>query len=239
MIRASLFLAALSLPAAALAAPLPPGGVSTLFDDVTYDGVSRTDPAFTGPVIASYSRTVTRSRDGFDPFSGEVITDLWEVDATLSGEAIRLDDTGLLAFTTTPSVDIVSQGGDPGLIGLTRYTLTGFAGFMVDIDLLGDADFAYVPDISRSADGDTITFDYGFGGLNALTFGEGDTYILRTDAPYFRSDAVSETDVAIPTFGVETLNATDILAPSAVPLPPSLALMGGALALLAAVRRRR
>lgn len=209
-----------------------------IFDDFSYGGASLDDPGFTGSVIADYSSTVTRSRDGF--LDGEVVADLWVTEVTLAGEVIRLDDTGGIAITTTPVVDILSEVGEPGLRGLAQYTLTGFGGFTVDLDYLGDPDidFPFVPTISRSGNGEAIIFDYTVGGLTSLEFGVGDTYILRTNAPSFRLDAVSEVDVAIPTFGVETLDAGGVAA-TAIPLPPSLALMGGALALMAAFRRRR
>ena len=227
-------------PGIALAAPLLPGSVATFLDDPAYSGVSLSDPGFTGPVIGSYSRTATRTQDGFDEFSGEVIEDLWVVEATLAGDVIRLDDTGTVAFTTTPTVDLPSAGSDRGLFGLMDYTLTGFAGYAVDIDSL-DALFRGGVEISRSPDGDTITFDYNMGipGDSWVLAGPGGSYVLRTDAPAFRLDAVSEVELAIPTFGSETQALSGVAAPAPIPLPAGWALLGGALGLCAGLRRRR
>lgn len=222
----------LSSPTVAL--PLAPGATLSQTDYADFGEVSDGDPDFFGTLSGSFSETATVTRDGFAPALG-LVDDLYSVTARISGDVFAATNGGTtFAYEFTAFDD--SGTGAPNN-GAQVFRVSGFAGYDIDIGWNFDA-FPYVPEISRSADGDTISVDY----LMPIFFGESptETILVNANAPAFRTTGGGEADILIDTFGTTAASVSPLPVPSEVPLPaPALLLCTGlGLAGLAARRRR-
>ncbi|MBE3636918.1 hypothetical protein [Mangrovicoccus algicola] len=230
MIRSVLAAAGLCLgavlPAAALT--LAPGDTLDSADYFDFGEVATSDADWYGTHLGSFSASANVTRDGFDGY--EVVTGLYDVDAELS---VDVYDGGS-ATTTFAYGFLATDNGLFGTNGALGYTVSGFADYTVEIGW-SIAGFPYVPFISRSADGDTVTVEY-FDPLDALNPIE--TLLLRVDAPAFALTGTGTAAISIDSFGTYAEPLSGLPAPAPVPLPPAGLALACGLAVLAGARRR-
>ena len=236
--RMTFALAATLLAAPAAALPLPPGGS---FDLATLDGaeaiaIAPDDPAWSGPVLSAQDASASVTYGGFDGFEERD-------DFNNAGGIIRsrvLDVGGLLTFgyTFVNDAPLSLEPGSPA-----RAAIPGFQGLEVAIAAVGIPFVDIGPElVSRSDDGDTILIEFNpFNDEDAALFGSTTEFLFRTDAPRFRADGSATLDLAIRTFGSETVAVSPgVLVPAPIPLPAGLPLLAlGLCALGLAGRRRR
>jgi hypothetical protein len=201
---ATVALLAVVVPAGvAHARPLPPGAAIDVTDPFT--GVSLADrPELAGDVIFEVDQ----------PFAGAAFS------GTLTTRIVRETGTGTLDFyyRVSPVLD--------------SYDITGFNGFNIDADFRTD-----LPDdpgpkgaqgAHRSADGDTVGFDF----VNGFLF-------LQTDATAFdRSGTARLPDNSGDSVATLSNVAVPTQAPPVVPLPPAIFAGLGGLAMAAGFARR-
>jgi hypothetical protein len=197
----------LGLSAGVYARPLPPGSAIDVTDPLT--GVSLTDrPELAGDTI-------------------------FETDQPFAGLAFNgVLTTRIIRETSTGTLDFYYRVEQP----LDSYEVTGFNSFTIDADfrtdLPDDTGAKGAEGVHRSADGDTVGFDFANGFIflqtNATAFDRHGTARLPDDS----GDSVATlTDVAVPVAS----------APPAIPLPPALlpGLSGLAIAAAFCIRYRR
>ena len=243
-IAAATFLAVLTGSAAAL--PLSPGGVvSGYWNYETYvaAAVAADDPAFFGTPGPTASGSATVIRDGLDPGSYEPIENLFVATGTIQ-TSVTLSGAGRTVFQYDFDVDPTNAGPS----GLAFATVSGFAGYELDVVPVDQAPvdpvfgpLLFGPEISRSADGDTVRFDFAIDEL----FSEGldgsiEPILIATDAPSYRGGAAGTVGLSIDTFGViEESVSPGLLAPAPIPLPAGLPLLALGLGALGLAGRRR
>lgn len=213
------------------AAPVPIIAGMTV-DSLAYDGagVSAGDPDWFGTIEASGQATANRTRDGFDGF--EVVEGLYNVDAFVDWTVTRATNGQLVFGYDFSAVDNVGAG----LNGVLDFTLSGFAGYDLNLAWTGPA-FPYVPSVSRSADGDAISFDF-FDPLGPI-FGGIETILIAVDAPSFRTNGGGTAGIVLDTFGIEQVALSGPLpVPAPVPLPAAAGFLLAALGGLFALRRK-
>lgn len=215
--------------APAFAVSLLPGVTLDSFDYFTSGEVASGDASWYGTSLGTYSDSVNAKKDGFDGF--DVITDLYDVDATLNVEVFD----GSLGTTTFAYHFDTTDNSGTGINGAFYYSMSGFAGYDIDVGWTYD-DFPYVPVISRSGDGDTIRVEY-FDPRD--TFYSIETLLLRVDAEGFDTSGTGIAGIWIDSFGDQATPLSGLPAPAPVPLPASGLILGGALGLLAIARRKR
>ena len=221
---ASIAVLACSSAVAGAAALLP--GATLDGGDYIDDRIATTDPLLS-PLLGTGEALFNRTEDGIVDFVPDPIEGLYDVDAILRSAALSLPaGTGFLY-----QVGVDDRSG-AGTNGLASVSVSGFAGYAVDVAPVWDDDGIYAPFISRSVDGDTITFDLSFGdpGLNLLTPGIDETfieaYLISTDAPAFSLSGSGTATLLVDTFGVETGPLSESIAvPAAIPVPASLPLL--------------
>lgn len=215
---------------AAQAVPLLPG---TPFDQFAYFDSGKVvagDPDFLGIEVATGSASATEQRDGF--VGGEVVEDLYTVTGQIDVTVLQTV-SGHMTFAYDFSSIDASFVGDAN--GARVFTVSGYAGFDVDVGWMFDSD-PYVPLISRSFDGDTITVTY-FDPRD--TQGNLETILFKTDTNGFASSGTGSVDIDITSFGTTTRALSGLPAPAVVPLPASGLLLLGAAGVLAVRRRGR
>ncbi|MEM1343713.1 MAG: VPLPA-CTERM sorting domain-containing protein [Pseudomonadota bacterium] len=224
------------------AVPLNPGDSFLIVDDQNGGtlGVDlNTNPEFGLPPVASVSATATVKRDGIDDFDFSTIEDLFVVTGTISQDILQGPD-GVI-FATTFDGQGSGIGTEPD--GVEFYTLSGYSGFDVDVEYLSTApplsqfvsDVVYPFVVSRSADGDTITFEASPGDpIDGFPTG---TFFIATNAPNFATNGQGSAGLAVFSFSTFDTPLSGLARPTPIPLPaPALLLVSG-LAALAAVRR--
>ena len=242
-IRPRRTLTALSLvlaagPAAAI--PLLPGDTigSVDYDSYFDAAVTVGDPAWFGTVLATASGSAEIVRDGFDGF--EEVEDLNAAGGRIDSGVSSVPGGLVFAydFIDTPPLSFEPSS-------TVRATITGFSGYAVDLAPVANPIGIYAPNITRSADGDEILFDFAvsFDGTSEATSGlQGfgiEQILLRTDAPSYRLGDAS-LGLGLQTFGVtDTAVTPGALVPAAVPLPAGLPLLLGGLGALGLAARRR
>jgi hypothetical protein len=221
----------------AIAAPVPflpgtevqDGGIYTDFE------VGAADPDWTGTVLASGSASATKSRDGFGP-GGGIIPDLYNVTATVDSQVIRATN-GQLVFQYDFGA---SDSSFAGLNGVLGFSFSGFAGYDMTF-AYRQAGATYAPTITRSADGDTITF--GFFNPIDLTLGGFESFLFAVDAPAFLTTGAGDATILLDTFGTQAVALSGFLpAPAAlapVPLPASLPFLLLGVGMLGMTARRK
>lgn len=227
-----------ALASAAGAAALLPGTTLTGADYID-DRILTTDPLLS-PALGTGEAVANRTEDGIVDFSPDVIEGLYNVNAILRSTALSLP-TGT-GFLYEIGVEDFSGAGTNGV---ATVSVSGFAGYMVDVAPVSDTDGVYAPDIIRSADGDTITFDFSFGNpsFNLLIPGfEGlfiEPYLISTDAPSFSLAGNGSAEILVDTFGIASAPLSGPIAvPAAVPVPAGLPLLLLGLGTLVLRRRR-
>ena len=184
-IAAAPFLTVLTGSAAAL--PLPPGGeVSGYWNYETYvaAAVAADDPAFFGTPGPTASGSATVIRDGLDPGSNEPVEDLFVATGTIQ-TSVTLSGAGRTVFQYDFDVDPTNAGPS----GLAFATVSGLAGYGLDVVQVSQpSDLYFYPEIRRSADGDTVRFDFAVDepfseGLDGMNI---EPVLIATDAPSFR-----------------------------------------------------
>jgi hypothetical protein len=195
-----------SAPAVVNARPLPPGsGIDSFTDPLT--GVSLADrPELAGDIIFQLDQ----------PFAGKAF------DGVLTTRVVRETKAGTLDFYYR--VDPV----------LDSYSIKGFNSFTTDVDFRTDLDDPRhgTEGAARSADGDTINFDFVLGFLfvqtNAKSFDRHGTGVFPDNS----GDSIATlSNIAVPAQST----------PPSIPLPPAFlaGLSGLALAAGACHRFRR
>jgi hypothetical protein len=179
----------LALSAGVHARPLPPGSAIDVTDPLT--GVSLADrPELAGDVIFEVDQ----------PFAGAAFS------GTLTTRVVRETNAGTLDFYYR-----VEQP-------LDSYEITGFNSFTIDADfrtdLADDTGIKGAEGVHRSADGNTVGFDFANGFIflqtNATAFDRHGTARLPDDS----GDSIATlADVAVPVASAP---------PPAIPLPPAL-----------------
>ena len=192
------------------------------------------DPELVGSQEADVSRPWERTEDGFDGF--EVVEDIWEVSGTLEMDVTRSDLTSTMIFS--PEVIVGFAQGPLGGEGFTGFSLTGYAGYSVEVDYRNDLDpFDTVYEVSRSMDGDVLTFTSPFGPFfQGTPLG---VLVIKTDAPAFRLTGTASIETFIDEFGDESVAVSNVPAPAPIPLPPAAAMLIAGIAGLGALRRFR
>lgn len=171
-------------------------------------------------------------RDGFVGGVG-VVPGLYDVTATVSSKVIRAT-IGQLVFSYDFGALDLSGTGTNGVLG---FDLTGFAGYDVTFAFQKADAFFYAPQINRSADGDTISFDF-FDPTDLLGAGF-ETFLFAVDAPSYRTNGAGTAAILLDTFGTEDVALTGFLpVPAQVPLPASLPALLIGLGALGALRTR-
>ena len=215
-----------------VAAPLPVGGV--IFPGGT---TSAADPDLAGTII----------NDNLIPigFGGPLIV----ANYSIQNRVVRSDNSGALIFA--PRIRNPFNNGFSTRFEIVAFRLTGFAdATLTDVDYrtdgLGDKGFTSV---SRSLDGDTLTFRYGDPLLNDAFDPPGvrDTSFfpsIKTTALHFRKTGtltlLGRSSDADPDDPLQSVTIRGIAVPGVVPLPASgLMLIGGLAGLGALARRRR
>lgn len=171
-------------------------------------------------------------------------TTIFAIGAELQNRVVESSSDGTMIFAPRLSTTFNNTGGN---FLVDRLVLYNFGDFDVDVnyrtDGLGDRG---PTSASRSADGNTLTFDYGFPlvGSNLFQNPQEDSYFLslNTDATAFSLDghiSVFARHVNYPgnTYRFDFANiAVPIVAP--VPLPASLLFLASALGIGGILRRR-
>lgn len=216
----ALSLAAL-LTAPASATPLNPGSDLSFGDYLSYE-IATGDPDWFGTELTTVRASANEIRDGFLDGIG-VIDELYNVTAGIETTVIRATN-GQLVFKILPFVE---DGSGAGINGATDFSVSGFAGFDVAFGWTGvDPSGVLAPVISRSADGDTISFDM-LDPRNPVP-GVYEDLLFSVSAPGFTLAGMGTADIIIDTFGTTPRTLSGLPAPSVVPLPASaLALMLG------------
>lgn len=230
VLRSFVFALGALFGATAQAVPLLPG---TPFDQFAYFDTGKVvagDPDFLGPEVATGSASATEQRDGFDGV--EVVEDLYTVTGQIDVTVFQTG-AGHMTFAYDFSSIDASFAGDAN--GARVFTVSGYAGFDVDVGWIFDTD-PYVPLISRSIDGDTITVTY-FDPRD--TQGSLETILFKTNANGFTSSGAGSVDIDITSFGTTTRALTGLPAPAVVPLPASGLLLLAAFGLLSVRCRGR
>jgi hypothetical protein len=217
-----------ALQSQAQALSLAPG------DIVRYTDMSGTAVAgnqdFSNPIAAG-DVAFDRTEGGF--VAGETVDDLEYIRARIAQTIYRTPGTNELTFVNQLIFDQLQAVGGPGGIA-GGYSLSGFAGFDLDVDFNSDLSTAGF-DVSRSADGDVLTF----GVATIVIDFDGPVLIVRTNAVAFNSSGMFSAPTLLG-FGSEDISANGTFAPSPVPLPPALGLLASALAFFGfAVRRQK
>lgn len=218
MIRSLLSLASLALGitvawSAAFALPLAPGGA------VTPVGTGPTvDPNLGGPVVS----------DSLLPFQVEDADGNVIVEGVLQDRVIRSDNLGTLIFAPR----LRDTTGSGVIVGLVD---RGFAGFSTDADYSITSIGNVAPDeISRSADGDALTFEYEPSVIDPPEAALAPNVLTdATDFAAVGTTTIFARDVAGALYFV-TLENTN----TPVPEPSTLVLVGLGVVALAAARRR-
>ena len=212
----------------AVAVPLAPN--ATLDSTAYFDTgeVLLSDDTWYGTLLGTFMDSATETRDGFNGF--EVVEDLYSVTIDLTVD-VYANSLGTTTFAYTYSS---SDNVGVGVNGSLGYSVAGFEGWDVEVGWTSDV-MPYVPLIDRSADGDSISVGY----LNPTdSFNGIETLLFRTNAPTFTS-GLGEGLINIDTFGEIPVELSGLAAPAAIPLPPSIALLFGGLAGIAAIGRLR
>lgn len=171
-------------------------------------------------------------RDGFVGGVG-VVPGLYDVTATVSSKVIRAT-IGQLVFSYDFGALDLSGTGTNGVLG---FDLTGFAGYDVTFAFQTADAFFYALQINRSADGDTISFDF-FDPTDLLGAGF-ETFLFAVNAPSYRTNGAGTAAILLDTFGTEDVALTGFLpVPAQVPLPASLPALLIGLGALGALRTR-
>ncbi|WP_424975569.1 hypothetical protein [Dinoroseobacter sp. S124A] len=229
-LKSLVFTGALLAAGAAQAVPLLPG---TTLDQLAYFDTGKVvagDPDFLGTQVASGSVSATEQRDGFS--GGGVVDDLYTVTGQINFAVFETS-----SGHTTFGYDFRSI--DDSLAGLLNgarvFSVSGFAGFEVDVGWILDFD-PYVPLIERSADGDTITVTY----LDPRDTQSDliETILFKTDADTFDLMGEGEVVIEIDSFGDTTRSLSGLPQPAVIPLPMSGLLLLCALGGLGLSRRR-
>lgn len=225
---ASLSILSIFIVSQAEAVALNPGD-SLNSSDIEFAEILDGDPDFFGTFLGSGSASAQETRDGVG-FGDEVIEDLYDVTGTIDVEVYQ-GDNGRTVFAYDFSHVDASGTGDSN--GVDVFSVSGFAGYDVDVGWNFDS-IPYLPGISRSNDGDTITIDYFDPTVTRLSL---ETLLFSTDAPSFAMNGAGSMNINLDSFG-GTLRMVDGLpAPAPIPLPGSgLLLAGGVLLML---RRRK
>lgn len=170
-------------------------------------------------------------------------TALTDASGSVQNRVVESHNLGTLIFAPRIRGTSNSGLGDFQILG---FSLDGYAGWETDIEFRTDGLGDVGPDyVTRSADGDTLTFLYDssdpidmFSGI----FGETSLFpTILTDAPSF---SLSGT---MTIFGIDVSDPTTILAvtlngiaiPQAIPVPAPLVLFGSGAVLLGWIARRR
>ncbi len=159
-------------------------------------------------------------------------------------QVVRSDQTGAMIFG--PLLEF-TYNLTAGMLFIDSFTLTGYAGYAVDVvnrtDAGGDRS---VTSAARSADGDQITFTFGFPLVADNLFGgpaqDSFPISILTDARGYSNEGRATFRARSTAYPGEILEISigglAIPAPAPVPLPaPALLLLAG-LAALAGLRRR-
>lgn len=214
-----------------LAAPLNPGGV--IFPTGT---TSAADPDLAGTVINDNLIEATFG-SGFFIASYDI-----------QNRVVRSNNLGSLIFA--PRIRNPLNLGFATRLEIVAFSLTGYAGaVLTDVDFrtdgLGDKGFTSV---SRSVDGDQLTFRYADPLINDAFNPPGvrDTSFfpsIKTTATTFKKRGTltlfARSSTADPNDPLETITIRGIAVPGVVPIPASGLLLLGGLAGLGAVARRR
>ncbi|PWR03864.1 hypothetical protein DKT77_03875 [Meridianimarinicoccus roseus] len=224
----SLFALVLLAAGPASALSLIPGETLSSSDYFDLGEVADGDPAFFGTVLDVVTRSATEVRDGVVG-PGPVIPGLYDVTGTIM-VTVHRSATGRTVFAYDFS-SIDNSGA--GINGARVFTVSGFAGYTIDLGWNFDS-FPYVPAISRSADGDTVTVEYFDPRDTQVSL---ETILLATDAPTFSFGGSGTVGIEIDSFGTTVRSLSELPAPSAVPLPAAGLLLAGALGLAGFSRR--
>ncbi len=184
---------------------------------------------FANPIVSG-DLPFDRTEGGF--VGGHVVDDLEHIRGRIAQTIYETPGSGELTFVHQLIFDELQVVGGSG--GITNYSLSGFAGFDVDVDFNSDLSVAGF-DVHRSADGDVLKFDLG--GFFLIDF-DGPVFVIRTNALAFDASGVFGANTVLG-FGQEDIAANGTFAPSPVPVPPALALLLPALGALGLARRRK
>lgn len=229
--------AALCLFVGGSASALALGPGETL-DEIDYNDFGEVlvgNPLWFGPSLGMFSASARETRDGFDGF--EVIEDLYDVTGVIDVEVFRTTIGGLLTFVYDFSSIVGFSPGQGN--GVDVFSVSGFNGYDVEIGWAKADGNAYIPIISRSGDGDTISVDFLDPGATWQCCSVVESILVRVPAPAFRLDGTGVVDINIDSFGVYPNGLSDLPNPSQVPLPVPAALLLGAIGMLGAQRLRK
>ncbi|WP_375687823.1 VPLPA-CTERM sorting domain-containing protein [Pseudooceanicola sp. LIPI14-2-Ac024] len=224
-------LMAVVLSPSAQAVPLNPG--DSIIVDNSFaggsDGVTLlTHPEFGLAPVASYTATANRTEDGFLDDVG-LIEDLYNVTATVVQDVIK-GPSGMIFSYTFDADTGFSPGMDTGQFDLV---FTGFAGWTLDIEYLLEDGTPFPYLVSRSADGDTVTFEP----FEPVYFDTG-RFFLSTDAMTFAQTGGGSAAIGLDTFGIEAVPwSIPLAAPAEVPLPAGGVLLLAGLGALGGAHR--
>lgn len=227
-------LAALTIATQAHAVGIAPGETLISLDYVASE-VADGDPNWFGTLLDTVSRSATETRDGVVG-PGPVIPGLYSVTGQIDAEVHAATNGGM---TFSYGFSAIDNSGAGNTNGVATYSVSGFAGWSVDVGWNYDA-LPYIPIVSRSNDGDTISVTYFAPQDTLQAFGAPfERILLHTTANAYGLTGSGQVDINIDSFGVTPRTLDRLPAPSAVPLPLPAAGLLGALGLLAAVRRQR
>ncbi len=219
---------AVAFSATAQATVLSPGGVVFPAGDTT--------------VTAPDSNGVVQN-DNLIPFSFPV-TQIGIAGGDVQNRVVLSDNLGTMVFA--PRIRDTFNAATPGLFEITGFRLDGYAGWDTDVgyrtDSLGDKG---PTSISRSADGDLLTFRFDdpllISGLAPGPREESLFPFIITDAPSYRftgSMTIFGIDTADPDNAFST-TIDGLAVPSEVPIPAAAWLFGTALIGFVGISRRR
>ena len=217
--------------APAVAAPLSPGSV--IFPTGT---TSAADPDLAGTVINDNLITAT--------FGGPLIIARYNV----QNRVVRSTNLGSLIFA--PRIRDPFNNGFASRFEIVAFRLTGFGDAMLsDVEFRTDGPYDKGPtSVSRSNDGDILTFRYGDPLLNDALNPPGvrdESYFpsIKTTATHFRNigtmTLLGRSSDADPDDPLQSVTIRGIAVPAVIPLPASGVLLIGGLAGLGALARRR